>query len=296
MLDMKRILVPVDFSERSLAAAKQAAALAKRFGSQLTVAHVIDRFPYEGTELELFYGENGEVISAKELDTRFRDKLHKFTTGVAGDLKIQEVLLKGDPAKEIADFAEEQAMNMVVIPTHGRGRFRQFLLGSVTAKVLHDVTCPVFTGVHTDAAPFAATPAYRRIGCAVDLARESTEVMRWARDFALTWGAELFVIHATPFAEVRADDLYIVTVDWRNMLLDTAKDKVQKLAAQLDCRPTELCIADGHPVHFVTAVAEEKKLDALVIGRGLAKQRASRLPTHAYGIIREAPCPVISLS
>ena len=51
----------------------------------------------------------------------------------------------------------------------------------------------------------------------------------------------------------------------------------------------------GHPVHSVVAAAADEHADVLIIGRGRASDTAGRLPTHAYGIIREARCPVISV-
>ena len=58
------------------------------------------------------------------------------------------------------------------MPTHGYGIFRSMLLGSVTAKVLHDAACPVWTGVHVEETP-PNSAAFERILCAVDLTDKS---------------------------------------------------------------------------------------------------------------------------
>ena len=86
----------------------------------------------------------------------------------------------------------------------------------------------------------------------------------------------------------------MATAEWQNIVVREAEKKLKDLARKLSSK-VEICVGSGHPVHFVTSAAAEQKLDALVIGRGLAKRLASRLPTHAYGIIRESPCPVLSL-
>ena len=161
MLKLKQILVPVDFSERCAIAARRAVLLAERFDARLTLAHVIDRFPYKGTKMEIFYGENGEVISGKDLDEKYRKRLHEFITKVTGGALPQEVLLKGDPAEEIIKFVQEQGVSLVVVPTQGYGPFRKFLLGSVTAKILHDANCPVLTGVHRAELPPETPPPVR---------------------------------------------------------------------------------------------------------------------------------------
>ncbi len=106
MLPWKRILAPVDFSDRSLRAAEHAAALARRFDARLIIAHVIDRPPYEGRERESFYKEHGEGISAKELDCRLLAKLREFAQEAAPGVPAEQLLLRGDPAREIEKLAQ----------------------------------------------------------------------------------------------------------------------------------------------------------------------------------------------
>jgi hypothetical protein len=65
--------------------------------------------------------------------------------------------------KRIVEFAHNNNITLIAMPTHGYGLFRRFLLGSVTAKVLHDADCPIWTGVHMEAAPPRDTHA--RDGC-----------------------------------------------------------------------------------------------------------------------------------
>ena len=92
---------------------------------------------------------------------------------------------------------------MIVMPTRGFGPFRQMLLGSVTAKVLHDSKCPVVTGPHLDGA-IHPTRWFKlqRIMCAVALDWETDDALSEAADLAKHLGAELIVIHVvTPVEE-----------------------------------------------------------------------------------------------
>ena len=78
-----------------------------------------------------------------------------------------------------------------MMPTHGRGPFRRFVLGSVTAKVLHDTPCPVWTSAHLDVER-APTPAnMANILCAVDLDDTGTHTLRYAGNFARRIGHNL---------------------------------------------------------------------------------------------------------
>jgi hypothetical protein len=67
-----------------------------------------------------------------------------------GDLLVTRSVISGDPAKVIVDYAADHRIDLIVMPTHGRGAFRSLLLGSVTAKVLHDSNCAVLTTAHAE--------------------------------------------------------------------------------------------------------------------------------------------------
>src|SRR5581483_8938570 len=107
---------------------------------------------------------------------------------------VQTTLLEGDPAMQIVGFAAREKVGLIVMPTHGYGPFRRFILGSNTAKVLHDAECPVWTGVHLEEAPAAGIPP-RRILCAVDLGPQSSKALCWAAGLAASLGAKLTLLH-----------------------------------------------------------------------------------------------------
>src|SRR6185295_2640468 len=92
------------------------------------------------------------------------------------DLPVKRVLVKGEPAHEIVRVAREENADLIVMPTHGYGAFRRFLLGSVTAKVLHDSACPVWTGAHVKE-PSSSDFSLRNILCAVDLSEHSRKTL-----------------------------------------------------------------------------------------------------------------------
>jgi len=58
------------------------------------------------------------------------------------------VLKEGDPAQQIVEYARTTDVDLIMMPTHGYGRFRAALLGSVTAKVIHDSLCALWTSAH----------------------------------------------------------------------------------------------------------------------------------------------------
>jgi nucleotide-binding universal stress UspA family protein len=179
-----------------------------------------------------------------------------------------------------------------MLPTHGYGRFRRLMLGSVTAKVLHDAACPVWTGVHMEQVPRLEDIAFRKIVCAIDLGEQSCPTLRWAKQFAAEFGAGLTVVHAIPAAK----DVVSLYADQqaKEKLIRLATERVQAIKECVGAAADVSIIADEIP-HAVCGCAGREKADLLVIGRSVAEGMLGRLRTNAYSIIRQSPCPVVSV-
>ena len=204
----------------------------------------------------------------------------------------RRVLLEGDPAREIVRIAQEEGFSLILMPTHGYGPFRRFVLGSVAAKVLHDADCPVWTGVHLEEAPPVEAIKFRTILVAVDLGPQSEKALAWASDFAKKADARLVVAHATPSLEGRTGEYF--DPDWRLYLSKQAQEQVAELQQKAGTN-AEVMIEAGDAPHVVEAAAKECKADVVVIGRGSASGVFGRLRANAYSIIRQSPCPVVSV-
>src|SRR5262249_8357968 len=148
-----------------------------------------------------------------------QERLHGFMADELASLSIRRTLLEGDPATEIARYARSQDSDLIVMPTHGYGPFRRFLLGSTTAKVLHDVSCPVFTGPHMEHPPAPDSPSFRKVLCALDLCPESPHVLDWASRFAAEFGAELAIAHVLPSSMTHLEGVYF-DAQWRTDMAD----------------------------------------------------------------------------
>src|SRR5947209_7707470 len=133
MFALPKILAPVDFSERSPAGVRLASALACHFHSELTLLHVLERSMAMWGSPEFGATMVDEILESEEEVAR-QDLLRLLPNS---QLNIKRVLLSGDPALQIVQFAHRENSSLIVIPTHGYGRFRRFLVGSVTAKALH---------------------------------------------------------------------------------------------------------------------------------------------------------------
>ena len=218
------------------------------------------------------------------LDETFKDDFQ----GVA----VRRVAMLGEPAQEIVNWVRENGVDLVMMPSHGYGPFRQLLLGSVTAKVLHDSPCAVWTTAHTGTAPDLQHLALKKILCAVDGTADSVNVMRFAAALAKDMGADLRLAHVVPGVEAWPDRQ--MDVEFEEQLRENAKQRLEELqaTAKID---VPSCVAVGSVADAVSEEANRHGADLLVIGRGTIHGTWGRLKTHAYGLIRLAPCPVVSV-
>lgn len=290
MPSLAKILVPVDFSARSAGAAHYAEALASRFGSELVLLHVLPPPHYEFSALEVGGSVLNELFATRS--AQVRQELDNFLREELGRLRVRRVILEGDPARKIVEFAHNERVNLIVMPTHGYGPFRRFILGSVTAKVLHDADCPVWTGVHLEEAPPASAICIRHVLAALDLGPQSQKVLEWASWLARSFDARFSVIHATPSIEAKAGEYF--DPEWRQHLVSEARKEMARLQQQAGSS-AEVIIEAGDAPRVVAEVADRVKADVLVIGRGSATGIFGRLRTNAYAIIRQSPCPVASV-
>ncbi len=290
MFPPTRILLPLDFSERCSGATRYAEALASHFGASIALVHVIEPLRYSVASMEAGMVATGEM--AASLRVQAEEQMQAFTCEGLDRLKVTRVLLEGDPAQRIVEYAHDEEASLIVMPTHGYGPFRRLLLGSVTAKVLHDSDCPVFTGVHMEQPPAPPGTEFRRILCAVDLGPQSKKALCWAGQMASAFEARLTLMHAVPRIESRPGEYFD-----RELAADvshSAREELEKLNAEMGTG-AEVVVEGGDPPKVVCAVAERVGAQLLVIARGSAAGVYGRLRTNAYAIIRGSPCAVVSV-
>jgi len=287
MFAITRILLPIDFSARSADAAAAATAVAGHFHSEITLLHVVPR--HFETPIVL-PGQSTVIPGAAQEEAE--EKMREFWCEAWRHLEVQRVLREGDPARTIVEYADSEQFDLIMMPTHGYGPFRRLLLGSVTAKVLHDAKCPVWTAVHSQETPVHISAEPRRIAAAVDLEPYSSNVLRWAGRLSCEFGAPLSIIHVAPL-DPRVEDDYL-SPGWREKVISNDKAEVTGLM-QIDGINGEIHIEVGSIPDAVIERTQNVQADLLVIGRSGHGGVTGRLPTNAYAIIRNSPCPVLAV-
>jgi nucleotide-binding universal stress UspA family protein len=288
MVSFTRILAPVDFSARSQGAAQYAEALACHFRSELILLNVA--LPVQT------YGFPDAMAVAPELIedvlTQSKATLNDFAQGLKG-ITVKRVVIEGDPGLEIVEYAKDTKCDLIVMPTHGYGPFRRFLLGSVTAKVLHDAHCPVWTGPHLEDAPAYTSISFGKVLCAIDLGPDSRAILEWGAEFAKEYGAALGVVHAIPTSAVNLGGMYF-DPEWSSQVQKESQGVIKFILEEIGAT-AEILIRTGDAPHAVRSAAAEFGANVVVIGRGRSEQIFGRLRTNAYAILRESPCPVAAI-
>jgi len=271
-----RILFPIDFSPSCASMAPFVQRAATLFRSSVTLLHVCDLMSHNGFELCV---RSPQEIAETHLCVA-QSELEAFLASEFPQSTCRKILRSGDAAPEIMDVARTEDIDLIVMPTHA-GQFRRLVLGSTTAKVLAQVHCPVLTTKHAET--IVPAPLEHRVwACAVSLTCDSERILAFASRAAATAGAKLSVIHV-----INAHDP-IEAVE------KSARRRMEKLFEKVGWEG-EFKIAVGSRKQALLEAARTCKADLIVIGRTLASGPFDQIQSLSYQLIRDSPCPVVSV-
>jgi nucleotide-binding universal stress UspA family protein len=286
MARITHILFPFDFSSPGEQAARFVTALAVQFQATITLYSVMppafDAVP-EGLGDRV--GDNPEVWKRQ-----LQGRLEAALPGRFAGAHVNRVADCGDPALRTIHFVESHGVDMIMMPTHGRGVFRRMLVGSTTAKILHDAKIPVWTAAHCDTQTAQPLPA--TVLCAVDGGGQTVSLLRWASDFCASCGARLQLLHVVA---------PVTDIGWLASERQRQEQFRQSESSRVEtiCRgasivaPLQVVVGEVGPT--VADVVRRTGVDLVIIGRGAIVEPFGRLRAQALGIIQRSPCPVLSV-
>jgi len=297
MIEIARILCPVDFSKPSRAALEAALTLARWYGAQVSVPHVVQ----VALPPAPFAAEPPFVLTpALHADTL--DHLHQFIAECSpGAVPVSASALAGAPVAEILGLADSLPADLIVIGTHGRSGFEHLLMGSVAERVLRKAACPVCTVREADASRPHTPPApFQNVLCAVDFSPAAGNALAYALSVAQESGGRLTLVHAQDWPlDVRASEvLGADAARYQRQLHDRA---ARELAAAVPAEARTWCrieevVSIGRPHEVVLQTARDMAADLIVMG----VHGRFGLDLHVLGsttdrVVREAACPVLTV-
>jgi nucleotide-binding universal stress UspA family protein len=149
MIALKSVLVATDFSETSDAALRYGKALAEAFGASLHVLHVVQE-PFAQPWAVEAYGFSLSTLQEEWMREAKIKIEHTLTAEERTKYNAALITVLGHPVVEILKYADDHAIDLIVIGTHGRGPLGHMVMGSVAERVVRKARCPVLTVHHNE--------------------------------------------------------------------------------------------------------------------------------------------------
>lgn len=311
-MGMAKILVPVDFSEGSWVALKQATSLAKYFGARIDVLHVWIAPPYV---------DNIHQVTVDGAAQRFDQfalgqagvELNRLMSSVASDIARQMTtrIISGDPYLRILEMSGDY--DLIVMGTHGRTGVAHLLLGSVAEKVVRRALCPVLTSRQPskkERSSVGKSGSYVhglldrgiKILVGTDFSASSLAALRLAMKFAERFDGTVRVAHVVePPSYVGPHEMVVMGASKGSMSdllqregqLDV--DRLVEDFASTQC-PVEGLVRQGNPREEILDEANEGRYDLLVMGtHGRTGWSRLWMGSIAEQVVRRATCPVLTV-
>jgi len=138
---IKKVLVPIDFSDYSKSALKYAVNFSKLFNAEIILIYVVEPVIYPP---DFSMGQIAMPSLNTEWDERAKDELDKLAKNEI-NLSLKTVIKTGKPFVEIIETAKEENIDLIIIATHGHSGVEHILFGSTAEKVVRKAPCPVLT-------------------------------------------------------------------------------------------------------------------------------------------------------
>lgn len=293
MVQIQKILCPVDQSEASGRALDYALMLSRWYDASLTAVEVAwAGLPSVSTV--------APTVLTPEYLQESAEALQRFVGARAGDVAVTTKLVHGQVVANVIDEARSLPADLIVLGTHGRGGFERFMLGSVTEKVLRKAPCPVLTvPPAAPGAPDVPQP-FKAIICAVDFSPSSLTALEYAVLLAGESGKRLILLHVFDWDEERVvPDLFDQqTSAMREEHRRTTLERMRALvpdSTRVWCECRELT-ATGRPHEKVVEVASDEGADLIVMGvHGRRIANLLLFGSTTNQVVRHAACPVLTV-
>lgn len=217
-VDMKQIIVPIDFSDESINGLKLAIVFANRYGSTIQMVHV-QRFPTD--QIPSRFAEQKAIAEEKLLDL-----VQKFTPMLANGAQITSIVKKGKIFQEVVDQAEAFENSTIICSTHGASGFEEYFLGSNAFRILTATSCPVVTVRHG-----AMHGDVKKIVLPIDISSETRQKVPYTAEIAQIFNAE---VHVIGVASLQTDDIDTKLNNYVKLVCDYfSKRNIKTQTAQL---------------------------------------------------------------
>jgi nucleotide-binding universal stress UspA family protein len=289
-MDIRNVLVPVDFSPTSQFAVDFAVSLARKFRARLTLLHVAE----SASALAYTFPVENDKAGKQRSDDAISRLSGMLSPEDQDDLDLQIRIRTGSIETEIRSAIDDEIASIVVMGTHHHGIVRRLLIGSVTVDMLRTLPVPVLT-VSSD----AQARTLSRILFATDLTESSDEGFKFALDLARTVGAHLFILHAIePVPMSLGGGIPVIDTKLeKKLIFESARRKLAKLESEGARHEVVVVteVTEGAAPERILAAAEDSACELIVLtihDKGLLER--ALLGSTAERVVRVSRVPVLS--
>jgi nucleotide-binding universal stress UspA family protein len=281
---VRNVLIATDLSKQSEEILRAGMDLRQAYGAHATVLYVLPRDEYVIAGFEAYAVARD---AARRDLTELEEKLSRQHGCVRGE-DYEVLIAEGDVAECVFECARQKHIDLIVLGTHGRSGFTKALVGSVAERVFRHSEVPVMTV--GPCARHALLSAPKRLLVPVDFTAATQHSAKYACALARGHQSELVLLHVIDGAPKGA------VAD-----LERLKRTVeQSLAELIGCeeKPQQIRIMTriGKVVPTVLNAASELDADLLVLGVHTYPKLLDHLRLqNAYELVRQAPCPVLTV-
>ena len=291
MIEINRILCPIDFSEYSDHALHFAMKMASRYGARLHVFHVMPpQAPAATNELAAAGRQRvaRNLVSAAE---RWR------RPGVEVVTELRE---SADPSATILERADALDVDLIVTGSHGRTGVKRMLLGSVVEPLLHRCRQPVLVvpaGLNLSGLDGPA--GFSRIICAVDFSVPSLTALAYALSIAEECDARLTIVNAIEMPPELINPPQPPDFNIEPARAEAEAERLTKLRALIpeharDYCTVETAVVEGGASRQILHLADRQQADLIVLGvHGRSALDLAVFGSNSKDIIARAHCPVL---
>jgi nucleotide-binding universal stress UspA family protein len=276
-LAIKNIALATDFSPWSDRAMQHALVIARWYGAALHILHAVrqSEFPLVPdlmVQLDELAVRDCEDLMGRLRAARSLDNIQHRLWNLSGEVSA------------FGDFVQDQKVDLLVLGTRGRTGISKLLLGSVAEQIFHCVSCPVLT-VGPSSRGAASQLALKKVLFATDLSPRSTAALPYVLAAAKGWRAAIDVLHVC--APDHSDSEH---------RMEAYRRRIDALTAGEPRFSIRYHVVAGEPSAAVLDFAGQNNEDLIVLGLDNHRSLYDGPPlSHAYEIVRQAPCPVLSV-
>lgn len=283
-----RILCPIDGSEGTEVALEHALDVAADHGATIHVLYVAD------TTLDSVTQIHGEVIDT--LEQEGEDVVRAATDRAEGrGIPVVSEVLQGEPYSTIVDYADSQAVDLIVLPTQGRRGLERIVLGSTTERVVRHATVPVLTIQPTDEG--AIRYPYEDVLIPTDGSDCARKALSIGVDVARDGDARLHLLSVITTRSLGVD----VRSDLIKQELEASTERILAEAAEYaedaGLEPASSTVEYGQAIHkTIRSYIDEHEIGLVVVGtHGRTGLERYMLGSVTDYLIRTSPVPVLTV-